>query len=92
MSYRLGMRYGPPKGPQWRLGFALDETPQPDASVNPFFADSERTTVAAGFGRDWLDVAVQWASRETRTVLTSPDDLNGRFEGSVYRLAISITK
>ncbi len=92
MSYRLGMNYGPPKGPQWRLGFAFDEAAQPDVSVNPFYADSERTTVAAGFGRDWLDLAVQWASWESRTVLANPEGLNGRYEGSVYRLAISITK
>lgn len=90
-SYRLGIRLGPPRGPQWRLGYALEQTPQPDESVNPFLADGARSIVGIGFGLDWLDIAVQWEKPADRSTFVSRDQLNGTYRGSLYRLAISIS-
>ena len=92
MSYRLGVRLGPPRGPQWRFGYALEETPQPDASVGPFFPDGARSVAAAGFGLDWLDLAFQWETAADRTTFSNADGFNGTYRASTYRLAITITK
>jgi long-chain fatty acid transport protein len=90
-SYRLGLRLGPPRGPQWRLGYALEESPQPDESVGPFFADGRRSVIGVGFGLDWLDIAFQWEKPADRTVFASQSGLNGTYRASIYRLAISIS-
>lgn len=92
LSYRLGVSVGPPKGPQWRLGIALEETPQPEASVSPFLPDGARTVLAAGFGLDWLDLALQWETWADRTTFTNADAFNGTYRSSAYRLAITVTK
>jgi long-chain fatty acid transport protein len=90
-SYRLGVRLGPPRGPQLRLGYALSETPQPDTSVNPFFADGRRSVFGVGFGLDWLDLAFEWEKPADRTTFVSRDNLNGTYRASIYRFAISIS-
>lgn len=92
LAYRLGVRVGPPKGPQWRAGIALEETPQPDESVSPFLPDGARSIVAVGFGLDWLDLAFQWETAADRTTFTNPDGFNGTYRSSAYRLAITVTK
>ena len=90
-SYRLGIRLGPPRGPQWRFGYALEQTPQPDESVNPFLADGARSVVGVGFGLDWLDLAFQWEKPADRSTFVSRDGLNGTYRGSIYRFGISIS-
>jgi long-chain fatty acid transport protein len=92
LSYRAGVRIGPPKGPQWRAGVAFEETPQPEESVGPFLPDGARTVIATGFGLDWLDLAFQWETWADRTTFTNADRYNGTYRTSAYRLAITITK
>ncbi len=90
-SYRLGLRIGPPRGPQWRVGYALEQSPQPDESVGPFFADGKRSVFGIGFGIDWLDIAFQWEKPADRTTFANVDGLNGTYRASIYRLAITIS-
>jgi long-chain fatty acid transport protein len=90
-SYRLGVRLGPARGPQWRFGYALEQTPQLDESVNPFLADGARSIVGIGFGLDWLDLAFQWEKPADRTTFVSRDGLNGTYRGSIYRFGITIS-
>ncbi|HEY8019482.1 MAG TPA: outer membrane protein transport protein [Thermoanaerobaculia bacterium] len=92
LSYRLGVQLEMAKGILLRLGYALEQTPQPDASLAPFLPDADRSVLCAGFGRDWLDVAFQYVLPKSRTTLTNADALNGTYSGSTYRLAVSITK
>jgi long-chain fatty acid transport protein len=92
LSYRLGLQIGLGKGMQLRLGYAFEESPQPDESVAPFFPDAERSIVSLGFGRDWLDLGFQLITPDDRTTLTNIDTLNGTYSGNTYILGISATK
>jgi long-chain fatty acid transport protein len=90
LSYRLGLRWKRPGGAQWRLGVAYDPTPQPDASVSPFLPDANRTTLALGWGLDWLDVALQWVQWSDRTTLSNADTLNGTYRTRAFVLGVSV--
>lgn len=92
MSYRLGLQFGLAKGMKLRFGYALEESPQPDASVAPLFPDAERSIFSLGFGRDWLDIGFQFVSPSDRTTLTNADTFNGTYSGNTYILGISATK
>jgi long-chain fatty acid transport protein len=92
LSYRLGLQVGIGKGMQLRFGYALEESPQPDPSVAPFFPDAERSVFSLGFGRDWLDVGFQFITPDDRTTLTNADTFNGTYSGNTYILGISATK
>lgn len=92
LSYRLGMQYEIPGGIQLRVGYAFEESPQPDASVGPLLPDAERSIFSAGIGRDWLDVGFQLIAPQTRTTVTNSDGLNGLYKGNSYLVGISVTK
>ena len=92
LSYRLGIELEMAGGIKLRGGYALEKTPQPDASLAPFFPDAQRNVISAGFGRDWLDVGFQFISPSSRTTLVNSDALNGTYTGNTYVLGISITK
>jgi long-chain fatty acid transport protein len=91
-GYRVGARYKLPTGPQLRLGYAFDETPQPDAAVGAFLADSDRNVLTVGAGLDWLDVAFAWTTYDQRIVSTSAQGLNGNYRASAWTFVISATK
>jgi long-chain fatty acid transport protein len=92
MTYRAGLRFMFPTGPQVRIGYALEESPQPDETVGAFLADAERSTITAGVGLDWLDLAVAWTSRQGRIVTTNSDQLNGNWRGNEWMLLLTVTK
>ena len=91
-AYRLGMRFGLGKGIQVRLGYAFEETPQPDGSVGPFLPEANRSVFSLGIGRDWLDIGVQLVAPENRITRTNADNLNGAYSGNSWMLGISVTK
>jgi long-chain fatty acid transport protein len=91
-SYRGGIRFALPTGPQFRLGYRLEKSPQPDAFVSAFFPDADRRSYTAGFGLDWLDVAFVWTRARQRIITTSADQLNGNWRGNEWLLAITATK
>lgn len=91
-SYRAGVELKLATGPRLRLGYALDQTPQPASTVGAFLPDSTRNTLAAGFGLDWLDLAFSWTTYQRRIVTTNVDALNGNWRASSWMVAISATK
>ncbi len=91
-SYRLGLRWTLRGGSQFRFGGALEKTPQPDASLNPFFLDADRTVVAFGYGLDWLDIAFQWVRFDNRLTFVNPNGVNGLYRNEAWILAVSMTK
>ncbi len=91
-SYRLGLRWTLAGGSQFRFGGALEKTPQPDASLNPFFPDADRKIVAFGYGLDWLDIALQWVRFDDRLTFRNPNGLNGLYRNEAWILAVSMTK
>lgn len=91
-TYRAGIRWRFPTGPQLRLGYALAKTPLPDASVSAFFPDSDRTTMTAGFGLDWLDIAFGLRTYKQRIVTTSATGLNGNYRAKSWFAMMTVTK
>ena len=87
LSYRVGVQWGIASKTVLRFGYAFDETAQPDSAVGPFLYDADRNTLALGFGRDWLDVAVEWVSYSSR-----PDGsgIGGAFQGETIQASISV--
>lgn len=92
LSYRVGIELEVAGGIKLRGGYALEKSPQPDASLAPFFPDAQRSVISAGFGRDWLDLGFQFISPASRTTRVNADSLNGTYTGNTYVLGISITK
>jgi long-chain fatty acid transport protein len=90
MSARLGLLVQTASGAQWRAGLAFEESPQPDETVGPFFADADATVLAFGFGKDWLDVAVSWTQYADRTVTGNVDGFNGNWSADALRLGITV--
>lgn len=91
-TYRAGMRLRFPTGPQLRLGYALAKTPVPDTAVGAFFPDSDRTTVTAGVGLDWIDVAFGMTTYQQRIVTTSATGLNGNYRARSWFAVMTVTK
>lgn len=91
LGARLGFVYETRTGTRFRAGVAFQETPQPDATVSPFLADADHTTVAIGWGKDWLDVALQWVRYDDRTVTDSVYGLNGNWSADALRLGVTVS-
>jgi long-chain fatty acid transport protein len=91
MTYRAGATWRLPTGPKLRFGYAYDETPQPDAAVGAFLADSSRNTVSVGAGLDWLDVAFSWVTYDQR-IVTSSQEMNGNYRANGWVFTMSATK
>jgi long-chain fatty acid transport protein len=91
-TYRTGARLRFPTGPQLRIGYALEKSPQKDANVGPFYPDADRTTVTAGFGLDWLDIAVGWSTYKQRIITTSAQQFNGNWRANSWTAMLTITK
>jgi hypothetical protein len=53
-------------------------------------SDANRTTLALGWGLDWLDVALQWVQWSDRTTLTNVDTLNGTYRSRAFVLGVSV--
>lgn len=91
LTYRLGYRYRTRTGTEWRLGYALDESPQPSSTVGPFLADADRNVVSAGVGRGWLDVAFNWIDFDQRIVTDNEADFNGNYRSSAWMVSATIS-
>ena len=62
-----------------------------DAAVGAFFPDSDRSTLALGFGLDWLDLAFAWTTFDQRIVSTSAQNLNGNYRANSWSFVMSAT-
>jgi long-chain fatty acid transport protein len=78
-AFRAGLQWTLPTGFQLRVGYAFEESPQPDATVGAFLADSDRGIMAGGVGLDWLQLAFAWIDYDQRIVTTSADAVNGNW-------------
>lgn len=89
---RAGLRFALATGPQIRLGYAMLKSPQPDETVGAFLASANRNSITAGFGLDWLDLAVVWTQQDEREIVNNIDQLNGRYRGNGWAVVMSVTK
>lgn len=92
LTLRAGLSYRFATGPELRVGYAMEESPQPDATVGAFLPDAARSTISAGFGLDWLNVGLAWTTYEQRIISTSVDGLNGNFRANSWAVAVTATK
>ncbi|MFN7963113.1 MAG: outer membrane protein transport protein [Thermoanaerobaculia bacterium] len=91
-SYRLGLLLGTATGSQFRFGYALEESPVTDVDLSPFWPDADRSTVSAGFGRDWLDVALSWTAYDQRIVRTNRNGVNGNYRANAWAVTVTLKK
>ena len=92
LSYRAGLSFRFPTGPELRFGYALEESPQPATTVGAFLPDAQRSTISAGLGMDWLNIGLAWTTFEQRIVETNVDSLNGNYRANAWTVAITATK
>lgn len=96
MSYRFGLRWGPPQR-QWRFGYLYDETPQPEEGLSPSLADADANGVTLGFGRggqglDW-DLALMYLELQERSRHESFEgepDYFGTYETAAFLLGVTL--
>ncbi|HEX9983270.1 MAG TPA: outer membrane protein transport protein [Thermoanaerobaculia bacterium] len=91
-SLRAGLRFQFPTGPQVRFGYAFEQSPQPDQTVGPFLADSDRNILTAGVGLDWLHVAFAWTTYDRRIITTNVDGVNGNYRANEWSVLITAVK
>jgi long-chain fatty acid transport protein len=91
-TYRAGLRFQRATGPQFRLGYALAKSPQPDSTVGPFLTDADRSTITAGFGLDWLDIAAGYTMYKDREIVTNTQSINGVYRANAWSVTLSVTK
>ena len=89
-SYRLGVRVEAGGGMVLRFGVAVEESPQPDEALGPFFPDAERFSYSAGFSMDWLDIAFVWVDTQDRQTVVNSDDFNGNYNSNAWILGLTI--
>ncbi len=94
-SYRLGLRWRRGGRGEWRFGYYLDESPQPDESVSPLLPDADRDgfTIGYGHGGDKVttDLAFLLLAFEERSITTSRDFFNGtyKYTGWIFGVTVS---
>lgn len=90
LGARLGLLWESRTGTRVTAGVAFEESPQPSSTVGPFLPDADRTVVAVGWGKDWLDAALSWVQLDDRTVRDSVEDLNGIWSTDSLRLGVTV--
>ncbi len=88
LSYRIGTQYQIGEG-ILRFGVALEETPQPDNAVGPFYADADGLFYSVGYSRGWFDIGLARLDRDNRQTLVNVSGLNGRYAGSGWTVAVT---
>jgi long-chain fatty acid transport protein len=91
VSFRAGVELTLPSGLQLRLGAAMEDTAQPDETVGPLLADSDRTVLSGGLGLDWLQVVFSYTELADRTTRTNVDGLNGTYRTNFWSLSVTIS-
>lgn len=69
-SYRVGLRWDYSPTSQIRLGYVMDETPQPEEGVSPLLPDADRNGFTVGYGhkgRIGYDVALMYLDFKERS-------------------------
>lgn len=90
VTYRVGFLFQTGGGFELRLGYAFDETPQPESTVGPLFAGGDKNIFAAGIGLDWLDISVEWQQYDDRLITGQVDGLNGLYRDNRLVVAVSV--
>lgn len=91
-DFRAGFQFMFPTGHTLRAGFAREESPQPAQTVGAFLPDAGRSIYTAGYGLDWLDIAVAWTTYDQRITANNVDNLNGNWRANSWSVLVTATK
>jgi long-chain fatty acid transport protein len=84
-NYRVGLRWTRGAASEWRFGYVLDKTPQPEEAVSPLLPDADRDGITIGYGRRGgrfaTDVALMYLKFDDRTRARSFEN-EGAFFGT----------
>lgn len=89
VTFRTGLLFVTGGGFEFRLGYAFDETPQPNETLGPLFVGGDKNVLSAGVGLDWLDLSVSYQEFDDRLVTSQVDGLDGLYRDN--RLVVTIT-
>jgi len=97
-GYKFGGQYALNSMLDLRAGYFFDNTPVPDATVDPLLPDSDRHSFAFGAGLHnsvgAIDLAYMWVHFVDRTVhnqdMTTLRGANGTFKSDAYLLAANL--
>lgn len=90
-TLHLGVQYTTRTSTKFRLGLAVDESPQGEAFTGAFLADYDQMAYTFGFARDWLDIAFVWFERDQRLVTNQVGGLDGNFRSNAWMLSLSLS-
>jgi long-chain fatty acid transport protein len=98
-SYKFGGQYALTDRVDLRAGYSFDQTPVPDATVDPLLPDADRHSFAFGTGIHnsfvGLDLAFMWVHFVDRNVhnqdMLNLRGANGTFKSDAYLLAANLT-
>ena len=93
-NYRLGFSYGFGGGSELRLGYVMDESPQPETAVGPLLPDSDRDGITIGYGFDsgrlTTDLALMYLTFDERTVDESMNNFFGTYNTTAWLLGATL--
>lgn len=93
-QYRFGVNWTGHGDAEWRFGWYIDETPQPDEAVSPLLPDADRIGYSVGWGKPlgatFLDLAVLYVDFDTRTTTTNSDGFQGTYRSDVWLASATI--
>lgn len=89
-TFRAGLLFVTGGGFEVRLGYAFDETPQPDETIGPLFVGGDKNVISAGVGLDWLDLSVSYEELDDRLVTDQVDGLDGLYRDNRLVVVVSV--
>jgi long-chain fatty acid transport protein len=98
-GYKFGTQYAIHPKIDLRAGYSYDQSPVPDATVDPLLPDSDRHGFAVGLGfhegNAAFDIAYMWVHFLDRTVnnqnMLTLRGANGEYKSDAYLLAANVT-
>jgi len=94
-TYRLGFTYQQSNAFSWMLGFAIDETPVPENTVNFEIPDADALVYSAGIAyrpgeHTQMALAYLISKKKGRSVTNNSKGINGRFESGGQLVNLSL--
>jgi len=94
-TYRFGLTYKHSEVLSWMFGFAIDETPIPEESLDFEIPDADALIYSTGLAyrpgnQTKVTLAYLLSKKEDRQIINSDTGINGRFESSVQLLNLSL--
>lgn len=96
-NYRIGFRWMLSPANEWRFGYVIDNTPQPEDKVSPLLPDANRTGLTIGFGHKGrlnTDLALMYLpfdERERNETAAGESVFHGTYNTTAWLLGATIS-